>query len=320
MILKVRINENNSKTYHLVEWSAQGFAADPCLRLQTDNLSQVKDDFTNLEKFEIYQNDNLVATYESYDSYSDIAYEGRVWVDGEQTFNDCLRVRLQKRDLASIVERIDKQVNPVHDENAMSLEELRQYRLSQIAEACQADIYAGDVVEISTGSRLFSYTAEDQMNLANAVNILTQLPTIEVLPYHANGYSCELMRARDIVTIYMTLQLRLTRLTTYCNLLNMYVRGMSERRDISEARYGMELPEEYNAKLEEISMQSLEIMQEMAKKFMPEGDPVGPIHDEGGEDDGSETGGSTEPTEPTESTEPTEPTTPVSGEEDGQEE
>jgi hypothetical protein len=261
---------NGKKEYKLCDFDSNTFNGDASLYLQTDDLKSVKSDFKEIEKIEIYKANVLIATYSMYDSYSDITYLGQRFVEGESIFTDAMKITLQKTNIAEQVEKLDKQINPVVDVEAMSLEEYRAYLLKQISEECQKEIYKGDVIEISTGSYLFSYTAEDQMNLANAVSLIMQSQDITELPYHADSYPCSMFSTLDILTIYMKLQMRLTSLTTKCNYMNMWIKSIQSKDELMKITYESELPEDYQSSVNNILTASLGIMQTLVAKYTQE--------------------------------------------------
>ena len=50
MIIQVRVNSNDNLIYKLCEWNSAAFASSPVLRLQTSDLTGVKNAFSELEK------------------------------------------------------------------------------------------------------------------------------------------------------------------------------------------------------------------------------------------------------------------------------
>ena len=121
MILKVRLNSDDTKIYHLVSWDAANFSSGLTLTVQGNNLSKVSADFAEITKLEVYQDDMLVATYNNIDTYNEITFLKNEYVAGEQIFSDALRIHLTKTDIISQVQRIDEQLNPVIDVDAMTL-------------------------------------------------------------------------------------------------------------------------------------------------------------------------------------------------------
>ena len=150
----------------------------------------------------------------------------------------------------------------------MSPDEYRNYKLTQVNEACQEDIYAGDEIEIDGVPRRFTFKLEDQMNLKNLFDIVSTFPDVQHLPYHVSAQSCEMFSRKDIITVYLTLLIRLTKITTYCNQLNMYIRSLYDKEKMKDITYGMELPEGYLATYNNIIAQSMESMQSLFEKYL----------------------------------------------------
>lgn len=245
MIIKARINGNDNCIYKLCEWNSSLFADSPVLKLQTDDLVGVKEVFNNITKIEIYQAEVLTSEYTLYDTYSSICYNGRVFVHHEGIFADCLEVRLQKSSLADQVRRIEEAISNDIDIDAMTVAEYKSFVLNNISNACESNIYEGTVIEIDGVQHNFSFKAEDQINLLQLYLMTQMYPAITYVPYHSDGESCMFYTAEQIKTIYITLIIRLIAITTYANQLNLYVRSMTTKEELSNVRYGMNLPEPY---------------------------------------------------------------------------
>ena len=266
MVITAKIND--TETVKLCDWNTQMFESDLALKVQSDDFTKIKNLFTDINKIEILIDDEVVATYTAYNTYSEIQYLGDVYVGGEDIFTPALRVILYKTDIAEQVKRLDEKVNPVINFDTMSPDEYRNYKLTQVNEACQEDIYAGDEIEIDGTPRKFTFKLEDQMNLKNLFDIVSTFPDVQYLPYHVSAQSCEMFSRKDIITVYLTLLIRLTKITTYCNQLNMYIRSLYDKEKIKEITYGMELPEGYLATYNNIIAQSMESMQSLFEKYL----------------------------------------------------
>ena len=306
MVITAKIND--TETVKLCDWNTQMFESDLALKVQSDDFTKIKNLFADINKIEILIDDEVVATYTAYNTYSEIQYLGDVYVSGEDIFTPALRVILYKTDIAEQVKRLDEKVNPVINFDTMSPDEYRNYKLTQVNEACQEDIYAGDEIEIDGTPRKFTFKLEDQMNLKNLFDIVSTFPDVQHLPYHVSAQSCEMFSRKDIITVYLTLLIRLTKITTYCNQLNMYIRSLYDKEKIKEITYGMELPEGYLATYNNIIAQSMESMQSLFEKYLgPSSDSEGVENKENTEDiensDDTETDNTTQENETEEVTE-----------------
>lgn len=274
MILKVRINNDDTKMYRLVNWNAPDFAGGFTLTVQGNDLNKVSTDFDKITKLEIYQDDMLVATYSNLDTCDEITFLKNQYVQGEQRFTDALRIHLTKTDIISQVQRIDEQLNSIIDIEKMDLDEVKEYVIKQIGKKCREEIYDGEDVTLPNGDvQKFSYSADDQANLGNAITLAfaaRQLGfDLNYIPYHANSTMCALYDTESIVAIYMTLQLRLTRLTTKCNMLNCMIRGADSKEDVLAITWDTQLTEEYQQRYNEIITIAIETAQAMAEAMRP---------------------------------------------------
>lgn len=79
-----------------------------------------------------------------------------------------------------------------------------------------------------------------------------------------------------MVNIYMTLQLRLTRLTTKCNMLNCMIRECEDKDDVLAITWDTPLKEEYQNRYNEMVTSAIETAQAMAAAMQPPEEPETP--------------------------------------------
>lgn len=287
MEIKCRVNKDDNKMFNLVEYNAGYFNSDGKLKLITDDIRLVKNIFSNLESVEVFINNNPVMETTSFNGYSSISYLGTIYCDYLNTFVDCLEVTLTKVNLVDEIERIKNIVEPVHDETSMSLNELKEWRISQINSAGSSDIYKGDYVELSDGTtRIFEYSQKDQANLESYLALILAADDRENLyiAYHGQNEVCRQYNYIDIVLIYFTLSMKKLRVFTYVNMLRDWVRTMTDIEQVRDIQYGVELPAEYQQRMNEIMEGSLASLIAIKEKFIPSVEP----DPETGEDDEEE--------------------------------
>ena len=290
MILTVKLNNDDNKVYRLVSWNAQGFGSLLTLLVQGNDLSAVKNDFEDITKIEIFQDEMLVATYTNIDSYDEITFLKNEYVPGEQKFTDAMRIHLTKTNIIEQINRIDEQINPVIDIESMTLAEAKEYKIKELGDICRAEIYAGEDVELSDGTvKAYTYNADDQANVLSAITLAFAAKEmgfdLDYIPYHANGSECELLDTPSMVAIYMTLQLRLTRLTTKCNMLNCMIRDCNSKEDVLAISWNTQLTQAYQQRYDEIVTVSVEIAQAMAQAMMPPQEEIEPEEPEQNEEE-----------------------------------
>lgn len=267
---------NGTHEYRLMDWTPQSFKSSPTLRLITSDYQSVKNDFTNIKQLEIYSGENLLATYSVFDTMASSASFNSQYYETENRFVDVIEISLIKNNISEQVDKLSKQINKVIDIEEMSVDEYRDYILSQISESAQEDIYAGDVVTLSDGtSGKFTYKMEDQANLTSSIAIIDKLMAVQEdssliqLPYHSSGQSCQFYSPIDIITIYFTLFMRSVKIQTYTNAINVLIKQAATKEEITKFTYGMELPEEAQENVNNIVATSMGVMQKLMESYQP---------------------------------------------------
>ncbi len=274
---------NGTHEYRLMDWTPQSFKSSPTLRLITSDYQSVKNDFTNIKQLEIYSGENLLATYSVFDTMASSASFNSQYYEAENRFVDVIEISLIKNNISEQVDKLSKQINKVIDIEEMSVDEYRDYILSQISESAQEDIYAGDVITLSDGtSGKFTYKMEDQANLTSSIAIIDKLMAVQEdssliqLPYHSSGQSCQFYSPIDIITIYFTLFMRSVKIQTYTNAINVLIKQAATKEEITKFTYGMELPEEAQENVNNIVATSMAVMQKLMESYQPKESSTNP--------------------------------------------
>lgn len=277
------VKVNGTHEYRLMDWTPQSFKSSPTLRLITSDYQSVKNDFTNIKQLEIYSGENLLATYSVFDTMASSASFNSQYYETENRFVDVIEISLIKNNLSEQVDKLNKQINKVVDIEEMSVDEYRDYILSQISESAQEDIYAGDVITLSDGtSGKFTYKMEDQANLTSSIAIIDKLMAVQEdssliqLPYHSSGQSCQFYSPIDIITIYFTLFMRSVKIQTYTNAINVLIKQATAKEEITKFTYGMELPEEAQENVNNIVATSMAVMQKLMESYQPKESSTNP--------------------------------------------
>lgn len=291
MIYSIKLNNNDLKIYRLTAWDASNFNSTLQIKVQSSDLGKVSSDFQEIERLEVFQDDVLIATFTDLDTYDEITYIKNEYVPGEGIFADALRLHLTKTNIVTQVQRLDEQINPVIDVERMTIEETKLFKIKELGAICRAEIYAGDDVTLSDGSvKHYTYDADDQANVLSAITLAFAAKQmgfdLQYIPFHASGSLCELHDTLSMVSIYMTLQLKLTRLTTKCNMFNCMIRTMNTKEDILAVSWTDQLPEEYQQRYDEIMTVAVATAEAMAEAMKPHQSVI-PDDDE--EDDGEDT-------------------------------
>lgn len=261
---------NETDRFPLFKW--EPFAVEQ-LHLATDDLTSVKQAFSSITLISIVdENDNEVATFSQFDGYSSINYLGRNYSDQLSGFTNELVVTLTKVDLVTQVQRLDEQVNPIIDFDAMTLDEYKQWKINQLSSMGETTIFNGTDVELIDGTiKNFTYDLEDQSNLLNAIFIIQALDDLTItIPYHGHGEPCELYSALDILAIYIALQVFSTTVQTMVNMKINWVRGCATKEEVAAINYDTELPSEWAERANAILVPAMELVEELRAKYFPE--------------------------------------------------
>lgn len=131
----------------------------------------------------------------------------------------------------------DKEEAPVPYEP--TIEELRGQVINSLNNSVEQTIYAGVDVKTSYGDEHFSLTANDQANIGNIFNAVVM--GVEEFPYHADGKECVIYPKADIVSLYVSMQTLITKLTTHGNLLKQYVNSCEDKDAVKAVTLATEL-------------------------------------------------------------------------------
>lgn len=138
-------------------------------------------------------------------------------------------------------------VEMVGEDNATEV--VRNTKIAEISATCNAVIVAGVDIQLGEETEHFNLSIEDQSNIANLFRVV-ELGGTE-FPYQADGGVCRIYTAQEIAQIYIAAQTAITSQTTYHNALKAYVQSLTDVEDISAVTYGMALPAEYAAEMNE---------------------------------------------------------------------
>ena len=232
---------NNNYEFELTEFP---HCIEYGMRINSVDLASVRNAFSNIEVIDIYNDNDLAATYTAYDGFENISYLG----------DDMILVTLKKVDLEEQVRRLTSKVDPVIDPYSMILSDRQEYEAEKVRKAVQEDIFNGIDVELSNGeTEHFCLELEDQSNISSLyLTIITSQGLITSLPYHSHGHLCREYPAEDIIRIYVAMQKFITLKTTVANFTIQRIMNTMDANDFKDIYYGMEFNSEENAQIQEI--------------------------------------------------------------------
>ena len=209
--------------------------------LNTSDCAKVVSDLENIEIIDIYDDtDVLINSTNDYNGYSSITLDMTYRID--KVFVPVVRVAFKKKDLDTLVDELNKKVNNIIDTSAMTLEEYKEYKISQLDKECRAIIEQGLDIETSLGVKHFTYKQDDQFNVKTLFDS-ARLVKMDV-PFHSSKNSCTIYTWQDAIKIYIALEGNLLYHITYCNALFMNIReDLHTKEEVAKVTYGQEVPE-----------------------------------------------------------------------------
>lgn len=171
-----------------------------------------------------------------------------------------------------------------HAYNDSDVQEEMSKKEEELSNSCNAIISAGTVVTLSDRSiKQFSYSIEDQANVSEMFNAILMGATS--YPYHANGESCMMYSAIDIMTIYTTLSSLKTAQITYYNQLRQYLRTLTTVPSIRTVVYGQQLEGTYFETYTTLLAQAAAEMEKVVTRVMAATGGSGSKEEETADDD-----------------------------------
>lgn len=130
----------------------------------------------------------------------------------------------------------------------VSLDYLKQLKISALSSTCNAVITSGVDVELSDGTvRHFSMTVEDQLNIVSLSALIMQGQAF--VPYHADGETCIMYSAADFQRIATEATSWKIYHEAYFNSLKSYVSVITDAEELSKVEYGAPIPAEYQSEV-----------------------------------------------------------------------
>ncbi len=129
--------------------------------------------------------------------------------------------------------------NIIIEPHIPTLAEAKQSKITELSSICNMSIITGIDLVINDKTEHFSYTNEDQVNIKELFDLVLQTNT--PMYYHADGESCKLYTAEQIISLYTTAATNKMHHTTYLNQLKMYIETLEDTDTVNGITYGQEL-------------------------------------------------------------------------------
>lgn len=159
-------------------------------------------------------------------------------------------------------------VFPITEENPATEDIValfKESKLNEMRTVCNRMIENGvDVQTSNSGEEKehFSLDSHDQNNITNM--FYSVIAGVQEYPYHADGKECTTYNKEDIIAIYIAAQSAITYNTTYNNMLRALINRTEDANTLASITYGMELPEDLAA----IMQENIKTAQEQINKML----------------------------------------------------
>lgn len=166
---------------------------------------------------------------------------------------DLYRMRVPYSD--NLENRIEENYSVWYDHaKKIERDSIVEQKTAEVNAACQETIYSGiDVETEQYGMKHYSLTLHDQQNIS-AISVMVG-GGVQAYPYHADGESCMMYTASDLMRIVEAATVAITYHTTYCNLLKVWIKRETDNDVLQSIYYGCELPEDLKKTMESLIMQ-----------------------------------------------------------------
>ena len=134
-------------------------------------------------------------------------------------------------------------IEPDVEPDKSTLDEVINKKISEFSSICNIMILNGVDVEINGEIEHFSYTDEDQANIDDLASAAKTTKMEQA--YHADGASCKLYTAEQMINIYMSEKMNKAHHTTYFNQMKMYILTLDDINLITNINYGDALTGQY---------------------------------------------------------------------------
>lgn len=137
----------------------------------------------------------------------------------------------------------------VHQEidQVKALEDAKAQKKNEISMICNSTITAGCDVKVGDSVEHFRLTTDDQLNLfGKQIQLMGGATRLE---YHEDDNPCRYFSQEEMQNIITATMAFKTYHTTYCNALNMWIKGAETMEEVKSIVYGCEVPVAYQSEV-----------------------------------------------------------------------
>lgn len=210
---------SNIENAQFVEWRG-GYYRDDWLRPLSDN--EIKCVQISIVRIEEQEYNALIEAFETQEEIGDDENGGELIIEPE--------------------------VEPVNEDDVMTLEFVKEQKIAQMSKICHETIVNGVDVVLSDGeSHHFSLEVEDQIKI-QALALKAQSGE-QTLFWHEDNKPCQFYSAQDILVIYGAMEQKQIFHTTYFNSLKMYIQSLNTIEEVGAITYNTVIPIGYQSEV-----------------------------------------------------------------------
>ena len=131
-----------------------------------------------------------------------------------------------------------------------NLKTLAEKKVEMANSTCEALIYAGIDVELTSGTKHFSLSLEDQQNINSKFQEVTLGAT--ECQYKEDGGDMVIYPAEDIVAIYAAARMFIDHQLAYCSYLKKWINRETDKNTLAGIEYGDDLPEDLDSEMDTV--------------------------------------------------------------------
>lgn len=212
--------------------------------LKTSNMEAVKTDFSNFDEIVIMSAVGLVLDkLTAYKEIKSIAELTDYYVDIDGALKPAIQIVLKQIDISDKVKEIECKINPPINESLMSLEEYKNYKISESKNALKVYLEDHPIVSTAHGGieGIYSITEEKQ-NLMMQSYVTYQIeksinPKTAKLRWNQTGEECTEFTEEEFLTLVMEIKAKVYPLVSYQQYIEKQIRNADNKEIIAAMVY-----------------------------------------------------------------------------------
>lgn len=207
--------------------------------LKADDICTVKTDFSDFDEIVIMSSIGLVldklTMYKEIKSVSEIP---DYYADDDGNLKSVIRIVLKEIDTTSKIKELESKINPSINEALMSLEEYKEYKITESKTLLKEYLGAHPITSAAHGGveGVYSITEEKQNEMVrNYFNyqIETSLGKNPVLTWNETGKTAVEWTVNEYLQLSIEIRERVTSLVSYQRQLEENINQMTDKEDIA---------------------------------------------------------------------------------------